>query len=133
MRIRNGASTSIGNEMIAYILEIPSIQVNMVGTMVSEDVLEARRCTTMVVPYNNTHQFREMSRTVDIRKLEALPSLVAAYESLSGISNGNPARTPVALVGITRPGGAQASTTCEMILVLEFDVTFYQPTQFTVA
>jgi hypothetical protein len=132
MRIRNSSSTSVGNDMVAFIFELPSIQTNMVGTIVSEDVLEARRCTTCVVPYNNTHQYRELTRSVVIRQLEALPSLVAAYDDLSGTPSGNPVRTPVALCGVTRPGGAQASTTCEMVLVLEFDVTFYQPTQFTV-
>jgi len=132
-RIRNSSSTSVGNDLVAYVLEIPAIQANMVGTIVSEDVLEARRCTTAVIPYNNAHQYRELSRTVSIVQLEALPSLLADYDDLSGTTNSNPTRTPIALVGITRPGGAQASSQAEMVLVVEFDTTFYQPTTFTVA
>jgi len=133
MRLRNGSSTSVGNDHIAFIMEVPAIQANLVGSIVSEDILEARRCTTMTIPYANTHQYREMNRLVDICQLEALPSLIADYDNLSGSRSTNPARSCVALCGITRPGGAQASNQEEGQFVVEFSVTFYQPTQFTVS
>lgn len=133
MRMRNGSSSSVGNDLVGFIMEVPAVQVGMVGSVVTEDVLEARRCSTMVLPYNNTFGYRALMRDVIIRDLEALPTLVADYEALSGTGSSNPSRSPVALAGFTRPGGPQASTTVECIYCVEFSVTFYQPTQFTTA
>lgn len=132
-RIRNGSSTSVGNDLVAFIWELPSAQTNLVGTVVSEDILEARRCTTVVVPYYNTFQFRELTRVIDIRELEGLPTLLADYANLSGGPTSNPSRTPVALVGVCRPTGAQASSTAEGVFVVEFDCLFYSPAAFTVS
>jgi hypothetical protein len=132
MRIRNDSPAVIGNDIVAFIMELPSTQTNMVGTLVSADVQEARRTTTCVIPFNNTFGYREISRTIDILQLEALPSLWADYANLSGAPNANPARSPVALCGCLRPAGMTTGCTAEAMILVEFTVTFYQPTQFTV-
>jgi hypothetical protein len=132
MNLRNTSSTSVGNDIVGYILQVPSTQTNLVGSVVSEDILEARRCLTETIPYNNANQYKEMvDLNIDLCQLEALPSLIAAYDAMSGTRSSNPNRTPIALCGVTRPGGTQASTQAEQLLVLEFKVVFYQPTTFT--
>lgn len=131
MNLRNSSATAVGNDIVGYLLELPSVQTNLVGTIVSEDITEARRCTTEMIPYNNANQYKEMIRHTNIVQLEALPSLVADYEALSGSRTSNPQRTPIMLCGVTRPGGLQAGCTAEATFVVEYRVLFYQPVTFT--
>lgn len=133
MNIRNSSANSIGNDIVGYVLQFPSSQLAAVGTVITEDVLESRRCVTEMIPYNNANQYKELCARIDICEIEGLPSLIAAYDALSGNPSSNPARTPVAFCGVTRPTGSQAGCSAEMTLVVEFSVTFYQPTTFMVS
>jgi hypothetical protein len=133
MRLRNSSSSAPGNDLVMFIWEIPSAQTGLVGTVVSEDILEARRCSTCVIPYNSAFSYRELTRAVGIVELESIPSLVADYANLSGTGSSNPNRTPIALAGVCRPTGAQAGSTCEGVFVMEFDTVFYSPAAFTVS
>lgn len=133
MDILNSSTNSVGNNLVAFIAEIPASQVGMVGTTVSEDILESRRCTTNLVSRSDAVEFRRIERDIDVLTLEGLPSLMADYENLSGSKTANPDRTCVALCGATRPTGPQASNTAEVLVVVDYYMTFYQPTVFTVA
>lgn len=133
MQLYNTSTNSVGNNLIAFIAEVPASQTNLVGTVISEDILEARRTSTIFASRGDAVDNIRVQRLVDIVQLEGLPSPLADFEALSGSKSTNPVRTCVALVGATRPTGAQASNNAEAVIVVDYHVTFYQPTLFTTA
>lgn len=133
MRIRNTSATSIGNNIVAFILEVPSYQVTTVGTAVSEDVLETRKCSTKIIPYNTTGLYTTLTRSINIKAVESLPSLIADYSNLSGSSAASPNRQCLALAGVCRPTGSQSGCVAECVFMMEFSVHLYAPRVFETA
>jgi hypothetical protein len=131
MRVRNNSAANAGNDIIAYILEIPSDQVSSSAQPVDENILEVRNATTKIVPYATTGQFSVLRRSVNIVALEGLPSLIADYSGLSGNINSSPSRLPLVLAGVLRPIGSATGCLAEAIFTIEFTVCFYQPRVFS--
>jgi len=130
VRVRNNSAANAGNDIVVYIVEVPSEQVSSSAIPIDENVLEVRNATTKVVPFATAGQYSVLRRAVNVCRLEGLPSLIADYSALSGTATTSPSRQPLVLAGVLRPLGSATGCIAEAIFTIEFSVTFYQPRVF---